>query len=112
MSKEIKEIRQRLARGSEQQRLAALSETLNYGQQGLDLLIAQSLKDSSERVKQSAYWILHGYNPYLTGNSSQKFQACPTDTITCLAMSPDNKILAGGSWKKNLGMAFTNRGNI
>ncbi len=100
MSKGIQEIKQRLARGSEQQRLAALSEALNYGQQGLDLIISQSLKDSSERVKQSAYWIIHGYNPYLTGNSTQKSPPCPIDTITSLAMSPDNKILAGGSWKK------------
>ncbi len=101
MSKEIKEIKQSLARGSEQQRLAALSQTLNYGQQGLDLLIAQSLKDPSERVKQSAYWILHGYNPYLTGNSTEESRS-PTDTITCLAMSPDNKIIVGGSWQKSL----------
>lgn len=100
MSKEIKKIKQRLASGSEQQRLAALSETLNYGQQGLDLLISQSFKDSSERVKQSAYWILHGYNPYLTENLTTKSPVCPTDTITCLAMSPDNRIIAGGCWQK------------
>lgn len=97
MSKGIKEIKQNLNSKSEQERLAALSEILNYGQEGLELLIEQSLKDSSERVKQSTYWVLHGDNPYLNGNPQK---TCPTDTITSLAISSDNTFLVGGSWQK------------
>lgn len=97
MSKEIKEVKQNLNSKSEQERLAALSETLNYGQEGLELLIEQSLKDSSEKIKQSAYWVLHGDNPYLNGNPQK---TCPTDTITSLAISSDNTFLVGGNWQK------------
>lgn len=60
-------------------------------------MIEQSLKDSSERVKQSTYWVLHGDNPYLNGNPQK---TCPTDTITSLAISSDNTFLVGGSWQK------------
>ncbi|HEY9695604.1 MAG TPA: WD40 repeat domain-containing protein [Oculatellaceae cyanobacterium] len=100
MSKQIEDVKHRLASKSEQERLAALSETLNYGQEGLDLLIEQSLKDTSEKIRQSAYWILHGDNPYLAETTLKTPITCPTDTITCLAISPNNNILAGGSWRK------------
>ncbi|MGB3207593.1 MAG: WD40 repeat domain-containing protein [Crinalium sp.] len=102
MSKQIEDVKQRLASKSEQERLAALSETLNYGQQGLELLIAQSLKDKSEIIKQSAYWIFHGHNPCVTENIEKSLITSPTDTITSLAISSDNNILVGGSWKKIL----------
>ena len=72
MLKGIREIQRRLASGNEQQRLEALAETLQYGQQGFDFLMEYSLRrDTSEKLKQSAYWVLHGYNPYLMGSSEK-----------------------------------------
>lgn len=91
----------RLANGSVEQRLAALSELLKY-KEGYDLLTQQALKDNSEKVQQSAYWVLHGQNPYLTelsGKRSPDEPIVPTDTVSCVAISPDNQTLAGGSWK-------------
>jgi WD40 repeat protein len=91
----------RLANGSEEQRLAALSEVLKY-KEGYDLLTQQALKDNSEKVQQSAYWVLHGQNPYLSelsGKRSPDEPIVPTDTVSCVAISPDNQTLAGGSWK-------------
>jgi WD40 repeat protein len=100
MSTRIEEVKKQLSSQSEQERLAALSETLNYGQQGLELLIEQSLKDQSDRVKQFAYRVFRGENSYLRVNTPESLTPCPTDVITCLAISPDNTILVGGSWKK------------
>ncbi len=101
MLKGIREIQRRLASGNEQQRLEALAETLQYGQQGFDFLMEYSLRrDTSEKLKQSAYWVLHGYNPYLMGSSEKEPKTCPTDTITSLAISPNNSLLVGGSCQK------------
>ena len=100
MSTRIEEVKKQLSSQSEQERLAALSETLNYGQQGLELLIEQSIKDQSERVKQFAYRIFRADNSYLRGNTPESLTPCPTDVITSLAISPDNTILVGGSWQK------------
>ncbi len=91
----------RLANGSEEQRLAALSEVLKY-KEGYDLLTQQALKDNSEKVQQSAYWVLHGQNPYLSElfeKRSPNESVVPTDTVSCVAISADNQTLAGGSWK-------------
>ena len=100
MSTRIEEVKKQLSSQSEQERLAALSETLNYGQQGLELLIEQSIKDQSDRVKQFAYRVFRGDNSYLRANTPENLTTCPTDVITCLAISSDNTILVGGSWKK------------
>ncbi|MEG4145588.1 WD40 domain-containing protein [Microcoleus sp. Pol12B5] len=100
MSTTIEEVKKQLSSQSEQERLAALSETLNYGQQGLELLIEQSIKDPSDRVKQFAYRVFRGDNYWLMENTPENLINCPTDIITCLAISPDNTILVGGSWKK------------
>jgi WD40 repeat protein len=100
MSTRIEEVKKQLSSQSEQERLAALSETLNYGQQGLELLIEQSIKDQSDRVKQFAYRVFRGDNSYLRANTPENLITSPTDVITCLAISPDNTILVGGSWKK------------
>ncbi|MEG4227572.1 Ig-like domain-containing protein [Microcoleus sp. N9_B2] len=96
----IEEVKKQLSSQSEQERLAALSETLNYGQQGLELLIEQSIKDQSERVKQFAYRVFRGDNFWLRENTPENLITCPTDIITCLAISADNTILVGGSWNK------------
>ncbi|MEG3935398.1 WD40 repeat domain-containing protein [Microcoleus sp. T3_B1] len=100
MSTTIEQVKKQLSSPSEQERLAALSETLNYGQQGLELLIEQSIKDQSDRVKQFAYRVFRGDNSYLRANTPESLTPCPTDVITCLAISPDTTILVGGSWKK------------
>ena len=100
MSTRIEEVKKQLSSQSEQERLAALSETLNYGQQGLELLIEQSIKDQSDRVKQFAYRVFRGDNSYLRANTPEDLITSPTDVITCLAISPDHTILVGGSWKK------------
>ncbi len=100
MSITIEEVKKQLSSQSEQERLAALSKTLNYGQQGLELLIEQSIKDQSDRVKQFAYRVFRGDNSYLRANTPENLTTCPTDIITCLAISPDNTILVGGSWQK------------
>ncbi|MEG4338016.1 WD40 repeat domain-containing protein [Microcoleus sp. D3_18_C2] len=99
MSTRIEEVKKQLSSQNEQERLAALSETLNYGQQGLELLIEQSIKDQSDRVKQFAYRVFRGDNSYLRTNTPESLTPCPTDVITSLAISPDNTILVGGSWK-------------
>ncbi|MEG4574123.1 WD40 repeat domain-containing protein [Microcoleus sp. N3A4] len=100
MSTTIEEVKKQLSSESEQERLAALSETLNYDQQGLELLIEQSIKDQSDRVKQFAYRVFRGDNYYLRENTPESLTPCPTDVITSLAISPDNTILVGGSWEK------------
>ena len=94
-------VKWRLANGSVEQRLAALSEVLKY-QEGYGLLTQQALKDKSEKVQQSAYWVLHGQNPYLTELSLKRSpdnSLVPTDTVSCVAITPDNQTLIGGSWK-------------
>ncbi|MFB8793306.1 MAG: WD40 repeat domain-containing protein [Microcoleus sp.] len=100
MSTRIEEVKKQLSSQSEQERLAALSETLNYGQQGLELLIEQSIKDQSDRVKQFAYRIFRGDTSYFRANTPENLTTSPTDVITSLAISPDNTILVGGSWQK------------
>lgn len=100
MSKSIKELKNQLNSNNEAHRLVTLSETLKYGQEGLDLLIEQSLNDKSERVRQLAYWVFRGDNSCLNENREKQNTACPTDAITSLAISSNDKILVGGSWQK------------
>ncbi|MBD2133051.1 hypothetical protein H6F47_11580 [Sphaerospermopsis sp. FACHB-1094] len=99
MNTKLNQIQHRLAIGNEQERLAALAELLECGQQGFDCFMEHSLKDKSEKVQQSAYWILHEYNPYLKSSTEEGRKIHPTDTITCLAISSDNKIIVGGTWQ-------------
>ena len=100
MSKGLEEVKKQLSSQNEQERLAALSKTLNYGQPGLELLIEESIKDKADRVKQFAYSVFRGENYSLNGNTPESLTPCPTDVITSLAISPDNTILVGGSWQK------------
>ncbi|MBD2168677.1 WD40 repeat domain-containing protein [Calothrix membranacea FACHB-236] len=102
-SARLADVKQRLADNCEQQRLMALEEALTLGQEGFDLFTQQALQDQSEKIRQSAYWILHQYNPYLRKNSQEANSSkriFPTDTIACVAISHDNQILVGGSWQK------------
>ena len=82
-----------------QQRLTALSDCLKF-EEGLDLLAQQALTNPSEQVKQSAYWVVYGDNPYLTENVNLRSpNIIPQDTISCVAISSEHKIIVGGGWK-------------
>jgi hypothetical protein len=50
-------VKSRLMSAVEQQRIAALSEALKYGEAGLDLVI-QALQDESEQIERAAYRLL------------------------------------------------------
>lgn len=49
--------KQRFIDGDDNYRILALSQLINYGQEGLDLVI-KALKDSSEKVQLQAYKLL------------------------------------------------------
>ncbi|MEH2157900.1 WD40 repeat domain-containing protein [Nostoc sp.] len=90
-----------------EERIAALSEVLNYGEPGVNLLI-QALKDESEQVQNKAYSlllsrdeenvkeVLRQYKPwqffeYLRTTSGHSYPVC------CSAVSPDSQILVTGA---------------
>ena len=98
-SERLADVKRRLNSKSEQQRLAALAEALTCGQEGLDLLFQQALTDQSEKIRQSAYWILHQQDPYLEVTASNE-PIFFTDAIACVAISPDCQTLVGGGWQK------------
>ncbi len=82
-------VKRRLASTFTQQRSAALSEALNYGQEGLDLVI-QSLLDESEQVKRTAFLLLQ---PLRTQPQvKQAFQD--------FQYRPLRQFLAAGKWKE------------
>jgi len=97
----------RLSSNLLEERIAALSEVLNYGEPGLNLLI-QALKDESEQVQNKAYSlllsrkeenvkeVLHQYKPwqffeYLRTTSGHSHPVCYS------AVSPDGQILVTGA---------------
>lgn len=53
----IEGVKQRLAIGTLEQRIAALSDALKYSEAGLDLVI-QALKDQSEQLQEAACSLL------------------------------------------------------
>ncbi|MBD2543659.1 WD40 repeat domain-containing protein [Planktothricoides raciborskii] len=98
MSTQIERIKVRLASQNDEERLDALLETLNCGQDGLELLIEQSLKDQSEKIRQLTYRIFMGDRPHLNESPEKS-----TDIITSIAISPNtpNTIrIVGGSYRK------------
>ncbi len=102
--KSLEKIKKSWESAQVEERVAGLIQSLQFGTDGLDLFIQQALQDESEQVKQAAYWVLHGHQPYLAYPNERhptEF-AFPTDTISSLAsgsVSLNRKILAGGSWK-------------
>ncbi len=101
----------RLSSNLLEERIAALSEVLNYGEPGLNLLI-QALKDESEQVQNKAYSlllsrkeenlkeVLRQYKPW------QFFEYLRTTSghshpVYCRAVSPDGQILISKSALKN-----------
>ncbi|OIP71068.1 MAG: hypothetical protein AUK43_07405 [Oscillatoriales cyanobacterium CG2_30_40_61] len=95
----IQKLRGKFTSPDIQQRLTALSDCLKV-EEGLDLLAQQALTNPSEDVKQSAYWVLYGDNPYLTENVNLRSpNNLVQDTISCVAISSEYKIIVGGGWK-------------
>jgi molybdenum cofactor biosynthesis enzyme len=94
-------LKQRLRSSNIPEKVALLFDALKYGQQGLDLIIQQALEDDSEQIKQAAYWVLQGHDPYLAyaDHPNPTEFAFPTDTISSLAIASDRDMIAGGSWK-------------
>ena len=88
------------------QRLNALKEALNYGSEGLALVIG-ALKDPSWRVQRTAYSLLQGYQePRVTQalqeyNPYQLFQclyrySTGNSTTYAIAITPDGQIMLSG----------------
>ena len=88
------------------QRLNALKEALNYGSEGLALVIG-ALKDPSWRVQRTAYSLLQGYQePRVTQalqeyNPYQLFQclyrySTGKSTTYAIAITPDGQIMLSG----------------
>ena len=95
------------------QRVAAVKETLNYGQAGKDLLL-WALKDGSWQVRQTAYLLLHepdqpllkqreplkqalqDYNPYQLFQCLYKYPTVHSTTYAVL-ISPDGHLISAGS---------------
>lgn len=86
-------VKQRLARGTTEQKIDALLDAFEYGQAGLDLII-HALEDKSRQVRDAAYWLvtestaeiakqaLWNYLPYA--------QMQCLHLITELQLDPDN----------------------
>jgi COMPASS component SWD3 len=116
-------VKRRFASDAIEQRIAALKDALQYGQDGLDLII-QGLKDSSEQVQLAAYQLLRerdsdlavkkalrDYNPYPFFECLHTIEARSSSSnhSDSVAISPDIKIVASGIgnviklWDRNTG---------
>lgn len=110
----IEGVKRCLASAVEEQRIAALSEALKYGEAGLDLVIG-ALQDESTQVEKTAYLLLREraeprvkqalreYNH----NLLQLFECLLTlvghsKTVTSVAISPDGQTLVSGSDDKTI----------
>ncbi|HEY9608096.1 WD40 repeat domain-containing protein, partial [Allocoleopsis sp.] len=97
-------VRSRLMSGVEEQRIAALSEALKYGEAGLDLVIG-ALQNESLQVEQAAYRILRKraelrvkqtlreYNPWRLFEMLPYFNENHSSIAGCVAISPDGHII-------------------
>lgn len=101
-------VKQRLARGAVEQRIDALLDAFQYGQEGLNLVI-QTLEDKSNEVSLAAYWLLQDsteprakqalsdYNHYARFKCLHTLQG-HTEYLLCLAINPDGKTLVSGCY--------------
>ena len=111
------------------QRVAALKETLKYGQSGKDLLI-WALKDSSWQVRQTAYLLLdefnkptlkysnestlkalQDYNPYQLFECLYRHSTAQS-TAYCVTISPDGQFLISGGNDKTIKVRSLHSGKI
>src|SRR5919199_1558841 len=88
------------------QRVNALKDALNYGVEGLELVI-EALKDSSWRVQRTAFSLLQGYQEPIVIQALQEYN--PYDRFQCLyryptgksttyaiAITPDGQVMVSG----------------
>ena len=110
------------------QRVAALKETLNYGEAGKDLLI-WALKDGSWQVRQTAYLLLHepnqslkqerltlkqalqDYNPYQLFQCLHKHPT-PQSTAYAVLISPDGQLLISAGNDRNIKVRSLHTGKL
>ncbi|MGC1394239.1 MAG: hypothetical protein WA828_08140, partial [Coleofasciculaceae cyanobacterium] len=96
-------VKRRLASQFEEQRIAALSEALNYGEAGLDLVIG-ALQDESGQVETAAYLLLRERTELkvkwaLRDYRGRLFECLHTleghsKEVTSVAISPDGQTIA------------------
>src|SRR4028118_255579 len=103
----IEGVKRRWASGAIEQKIAAVSEALKYGEAGLDLVI-RALEDESEQVEKAAYFLLRDrseprvkeilkeYKPWRIGGLSYTF-GWHLGSIDSVALSPDKQTLVSGS---------------
>jgi WD40 repeat protein len=108
----IKGIKKRLASAIIEQKIAAVSEAINYGEAGLDLII-RALEDESEQVQKAAYFlllqreepkvreILQEYTPWRFGGKAYTF-GWHLGMVWSVAISPDGQIVVTGSRDKTI----------
>src|SRR4028118_505690 len=103
----IEGIKRRLASAIEEQRIAALSEALKYGEAGLDLVI-RALQDESVQVEKTAYLLLRArtearvkqalreYSPWRFFECLRTLSGHARDVLS-VVISPDGQTLVSGS---------------
>ena len=121
-------VKRRLSRGNSrnshliEQRLSALKEALNYGSDGLMLVVA-ALKDSSWRVQRTAYSLLQGYREPTVTRALQEYN--PYELFQCLyrystgksttyaiAITPDGQTMVSGGNDRIITLRHLGTGRI
>ena len=107
----IEGVKRRLASQFEEQRIAALSEALKYGEAGLDLVIG-ALQDESTQVEKTAYLLLRARTEPRVKQALPEYPwrffecVCTLSghsySVESVAISPDGQTLVSGSWDKTI----------
>ncbi len=105
-------VKHRLSSNIVAQRVAAVTEAVNYGQEGFSLVL-KALQDSHLSVRYAAYLllpkldatnlkdILADHNPYQKFSCLYRYPTAPS-TAYALAISPDGQLLASGGSDRNI----------
>jgi hypothetical protein len=103
----IEGVKKLLASAVEEQRIAALSEAVKYGEAGLDLVI-KALRDESTQVEKTAYLLLRErvdpkviqalqeYTPWRLMTCLRNFGG-HSSWVNSVAISPDGQTIASAS---------------
>ena len=104
------------------QRVNALKDALNYGVEGLELVI-EALKDSSWRVQRTAFSLLQGYQEPIVIQALQEYN--PYDPFQCLyryptgksttyaiAITPDGQVMVSGGNDRIITLRHLGTGRI
>lgn len=101
----IEGVKRRLASAVEEQRIAALSEALNYGEAGLDLVIG-ALQDESKRVEHTADMLIKERGDQRVKRALREESPLlifeHSDLVFCFAISPDRQTIVSGSKDKTI----------